>query len=171
MGVVIGETAEIGDDTTLYHGVTLGGTSWNKGKRHPSLGRNVVVGAGAKILGPIHVGDGAKVGSNAVVVRDVPAEATAVGIPARIVTAADRDRREAQAAKIGFSAYAISSDMDDPIVQAIHKLLDHAAATEERFNRLVALLQHEGVDCAEAKAVADAFDPKQINRMLESGDD
>jgi serine O-acetyltransferase len=167
MGVVIGETAEIGDDTTLYHGVTLGGTSWNKGKRHPTLGRGVVVGAGAKILGPIHIGDGAKVGSNAVVVRDVPSGATAVGIPARIVTAADQDRREAQAAKIGFSAYAISSDMDDPVVQAIHKLLDHAAATEERFNRLVALLQHQGMDCAEAKAVADAFDPGQINRMLE----
>jgi serine O-acetyltransferase len=167
MGVVIGETAEIGDDTTLYHGVTLGGTTWNKGKRHPTLGRNVVVGAGAKILGPIHVGDGAKVGSNAVVVRDVPAAATAVGIPARIVTAAEQDRHEKQAAKIGFSAYAISSDMDDPIVQAIHKLLDHAAATEERFNRLVTLLQREGVDCDAAKAVADAFDPRQINRMLE----
>jgi serine O-acetyltransferase len=167
MGVVIGETAEIGDDSTLYHGVTLGGTSWNKGKRHPTLGRNVVVGAGAKILGPIHVGDGAKVGSNAVVVRDVPAAATAVGIPARIVTAADQDRHETQAAKIGFSAYAISSDMDDPIVQAIHKLLDHAAANEERFNRLVTLLTQEGVDCRTAKAVADAFDPVQINRMLE----
>ena len=167
MGIVIGETAEIGDDTTLYHGVTLGGTSWNKGKRHPTLGRNVVIGAGAKVLGPIHVGDNAKIGSNAVVVRDVPADATAVGIPARIVTAADQDRREAQAAKIGFSAYAISSDMDDPVVQAIHKLLDHAAATEERFNRLVTLLQHEGMDCREAKAVADAFDPRQINKMLE----
>ena len=71
-GWSIGETAEIGDDTTLYHGVTLGGTSWNKGKRHPTLGRSVVVGAGAKILGPILVGDGAKVGSNAVVVKDVP---------------------------------------------------------------------------------------------------
>ena len=82
MGVVVGETAEIGDDTTLYHGVTLGGTSWNKGKRHPTLGRGVVVGAGAKILGPILVGDGAKVGSNAVVVKDVPPGATAVGIPA-----------------------------------------------------------------------------------------
>ncbi len=167
MGIVIGETAEIGDDTTLYHGVTLGGTSWNKGKRHPTLGRNVVIGAGAKILGPIHVGDGAKIGSNAVVVRNVPAQATAVGIPARIVTGDERDRRQAAAEKIGFSAYAISSDMDDPIVQAIHKLLDHAAATEERFNRLVKLLQHEGMDCAEAKAVADAFDPRQINKMLE----
>jgi serine O-acetyltransferase len=167
MGVVIGETAEIGDDTTLYHGVTLGGTSWNKGKRHPTLGRGVVVGAGAKILGPILIGDGAKIGSNAVVVRNVPAESTAVGIPARVVTSDDRDRREAQATKMGFSAYAISSDMDDPMVQAIHKLLDHAAATEERFNRLVALLQHEGMDCREAKEVADAFDPRQINKMLE----
>ena len=73
MGIVIGETAEIGDDCTLYHGVTLGGTSWNKGKRHPTLGKGVVIGAGAKILGPILVGDGAKIGSNAVVVRDVPA--------------------------------------------------------------------------------------------------
>jgi serine O-acetyltransferase len=167
MGVVIGETAEIGDDTTLYHGVTLGGTSWNKGKRHPTLGRGVVIGAGAKILGPILIGDGAKIGSNAVVVRNVPAESTAVGIPARVVTSDDRDRREAQATKMGFSAYAISSDMDDPMVQAIHKLLDHAAATEERFNRLVALLQHEGMDCREAKEVADAFDPRQINKMLE----
>ena len=167
MGVVIGETAEIGDDSTLYHGVTLGGTSWNKGKRHPTLGRGVVIGAGAKILGPIEVGDSAKIGSNAVVVRSVPAGATAVGIPARVVTTDDQDRREAQAARIGFSAYAISSDMDDPVVQAIHKLLDHAAATEERFNRLVTLLQHEGMDCGEAKAVADAFDPRQINKMLE----
>jgi serine O-acetyltransferase len=97
----------------------------------------------------------------------VTAGATAVGIPARIVTPDEADRREVQAAKIGFSAYAISSDMDDPMVQAIHKLLDHAAATEERFNRLVALLQHEGMDCREAKEVADAFDPRQINKMLE----
>src|SRR5512138_1109165 len=85
MGVVIGETAEVGDDCTIYHGVTLGGVSWNKGKRHPTLGKGVVVGAGAKILGPFVVGDGAKVGSNSVVVKAVPPGATVVGIPARIV--------------------------------------------------------------------------------------
>jgi serine O-acetyltransferase len=167
MGVVIGETAVVGDDCTLYHGVTLGGSSWNKGKRHPTLGRNVVLGAGAKVLGPILIGDGVKIGSNAVVVRDVPAGATAVGIPARLVTADQQDRREAQAAKIGFSQYAIAADMDDPIVQAIHRLLDHAAATEDRFEKLVDLLQRGGMDCADAKATAERFDPAQINKMLE----
>jgi serine O-acetyltransferase len=167
MGIVIGETAVVGDDCTLYHGVTLGGTSWNKGKRHPTLGRSVVVGAGAKILGPIDIGDDAKIGSNAVVVRDIPAGATAVGIPARVVSSEDRDRREAQAAKIGFSAYAISADMNDPVVQAIHKLLDHAAATDERMNRLVAELQRDGLEMTDAKATADRFDPAPINRMLE----
>ena len=83
MGVVIGETAEVGDDVTLYHGVTLGGTGKDKGKRHPTLGNNVVVGAGAKILGPILIGNDAKVGANAVVVKNVPDGATAVGIPAK----------------------------------------------------------------------------------------
>ena len=167
MGVVIGETAEIGDDCTLYHGVTLGGTSWNKGKRHPTLGKGVVIGAGAKVLGPILMGDGAKIGSNAVVVRDVPPGATAVGIPARVVNAEDQQRREATAAKLGFSAYAIAADMNDPMVQAIHKLLDHAAATDERFNRLVSQLVRDGLDCSDAKATADRFDPQQINKMLE----
>jgi serine O-acetyltransferase len=167
MGVVIGETAEVGDDCTLYHGVTLGGTSWNKGKRHPTLGRAVVVGAGAKILGPILVGDGAKVGSNAVVVRDVPAGATAVGIPARIVTGDQALRREQQAAKIGFSAYAISADMNDPMVQAVHSLLDHAASTDERLQKLIELLQAGGFECGDAKATADRFDPEQLNRMLD----
>jgi serine O-acetyltransferase len=167
MGVVIGETAEVGDDCTLYHGVTLGGVKWDKTKRHPTLGRAVVVGAGAKILGPVFVGDGAKVGSNAVVVRDVPAGATAVGIPARIVTGDDALRRERQAATIGFSAYAISADMNDPMVQAVHSLLDHAAATEERIEKLLALLQNLGFDCADAKATASLFDPERINRMLE----
>jgi serine O-acetyltransferase len=167
MGIVIGETAVIGDDCTLYHGVTLGGTSWHKGKRHPTLGRGVVIGAGAKVLGPIEVGDGAKIGSNAVVVRDVPAEATAVGIPARVVTAEDHARREEQAAKIGFSAYAISAEMDDPVVQAIHRLLDHAAATDERLERLVAQLQRDGLEMGDAKATAERFDPAPLNKLLE----
>jgi serine O-acetyltransferase len=167
MGIVVGETAEIGDDSTLYHGVTLGGTSWNKGKRHPTLGRGVVIGAGAKILGPILIGDNAKIGSNAVVVRDVAANATAVGIPARIVTEAEQDRRETQAERMGFSAYAIAADMNDPVVQAIHQMLDHAAASEERFDPLVAELKKNGLDCGDAKATADGFDPKQINKMLE----
>ena len=167
MGIVVGETAEIGDDCTLYHGVTLGGTSWNKGKRHPTLGRAVVIGAGAKVLGPILVGDGAKIGCNAVVVRDIPAGATAVGIPARIITSDDARRREAQATKIGFSAYAISADTNDPMVQAIHSLLDHAAATDASLQRLVEKLQRDGVDLAEVKATAEAFDPTHINKMLE----
>jgi serine O-acetyltransferase len=167
MGIVIGETAVVGDDCTLYHGVTLGGTSWKKGKRHPTLGRGVVIGAGAKVLGPVEIGDGAKIGSNAVVVRDVPPDATAVGIPARIVTAEDQARREEQAARIGFSAYAISADMDDPVVQAIHRLLDHAAATDERLERLVAQLQKDGLEMGDAKATAERFDPAPLNKLLE----
>jgi serine O-acetyltransferase len=167
MGVVIGETAEIGDDCTLYHGVTLGGTSWNKGKRHPTLGRGVVVGAGAKILGPITIGAEAKIGSNAVVVREIPPGATAVGIPARIVTAAEADLREDHARKMGFSAYAIAADMDDPVVQAIHRLIDHAAATDARMEALIAGLQQGGVDCGDAQAVADGFDPQRLNRMID----
>src|ERR1700693_3427084 len=111
MGIVIGETAEIGDGCTLYHGVTLGGTSWNKGKRHPTLGRDVVVGAGAKILGPFLVGDGAMVGSNSVVVKPVPAGATVVGIPARIVEAGPG---HGDVGRMAFDAYAGSGDLDDP---------------------------------------------------------
>ena len=160
MGIVIGETAEIADDCTLYHGVTLGGTSWKAGKRHPTLGKGVVIGAGAKILGPILVGDGAKIGCNAVVVRDVPAGATAVGIPARILTGDDAERRESHAAKMGFSAYAIAADMNDPMAQAIHRLIDHAAETDARMQDLIAHLKERGDDFGDAKATAAGFDPE-----------
>jgi len=119
MGVVVGETAEIGDGCTIYQGVTLGGTSLYKGaKRHPTLGRNVVIGAGAKVLGGFMVGDGAKVGSNAVVTKPVPAGATAVGNPARIIEAKTDAVREEVASKMGFSAYGVTQN-DDPLSQAI----------------------------------------------------
>ncbi len=166
MGVVIGETAEIGDDTTLYHGVTLGGTSWNKGKRHPTLGKGVVVGAGAKILGPILVADGAKVGSNAVVVKDVPPGATAVGIPARIIEDQRDQLREAHAAKLGFSAYGLSKAEDDPVAQAIRGLTDHTAELERRVESLMHELEqlraHE-----DAQAIADRFDPSPLRKVVD----
>jgi len=94
MGVVIGETAEIGDDVLLYHGVTLGGTGKDKGKRHPTLGNNVVIGAGAKVLGPIYIGSNSKVGANSVVLRDVPEGATAVGIPAKNIIKIKEEKSE-----------------------------------------------------------------------------
>ncbi len=128
MGVVIGETAEIGDDCTLYHGVTLGGTSWESGKRHPTLRNNVVVGAGAKILGPVVIGPGARVGSNAVVLKDVPEGATVVGIPGRVVSASQDElqrRRQEIACKMGFDAYGTTQDMPDPVATAINSMLDH----------------------------------------------
>lgn len=140
MGVVIGETAEIGDDVTLYHGVTLGGTTWSKGKRHPSLGNNVVVGAGAKILGPITIGENARVGSNSVVVKDVPAGATVVGIPGRVVAAkddAESHKRRAMAEKIGFDAYGQHhGQLPDPVTQAIDRILDHLHSVDDRLEKL-----------------------------------
>ena len=144
MGVVIGETAEIGDDCTLYHGVTLGGTSWNKGKRHPTLEKGVVVGAGAKILGPITIGEGAKIGSNAVVVKDVPAGATAVGIPARILDETQARQNDQAARKLGFSAYAISEDMNDPMVKAVHGLLNHSSCHRSTHRMDSAAAQKNG---------------------------
>jgi len=140
MGVVIGETAEICDDVTLYHGVTLGGTSWNKGKRHPTLANGVVVGAGAKVLGPITIGEGARVGSNAVVVKDVPPGATAVGIPARIIQGEQDKAREEKAAKLGFSAYAVTRD-DDPVSKAIEGLIDHSVDIDKRLESLAHALE------------------------------
>lgn len=138
MGVVIGETAELGDDCTLYHGVTLGGTSWNKGKRHPTLRPGVVIGAGAKVLGPIVVGEGAKIGSNAVVVKDVPAGATALGIPARVILDEQDKTREEKAAKLGFSAYAVTAKAeDDPLAKAVQGLLDHSVDMDKRIELIL----------------------------------
>lgn len=167
MGVVIGETAEIGDDVTLYHGVTLGGTSWNKGKRHPTLGNGVVIGAGAKVLGPITVAEGAKVGSNAVVVKAVPAGATAVGNPARIIDGEQAQRREAKAEKMGFSAYAVARDMDDPLAKAIHGLVDHAAETDRRLELLVKRLEAAGIRLADLEEAHDHFDPGYLNKIVD----
>ncbi len=157
MGVVVGETAEIGDDCTLYHGVTLGGTSWAKGKRHPTLGNGVVIGAGAKILGPILIGDGAKIGSNAVVVKPVPAGATAIGIPARLV--------ESQEAGGRFAAYGVPRDMNDPVVQALHELIDHSADTDQRIEHILAELQRLGLKIE--NDVDSRLDATHLNKMVD----
>ncbi len=151
LGVVIGETTEIGDDVTLYQGVTLGGTSWEKGKRHPTLHDDVVVGAGPKILGPIEVNSGARVGSNAVVVKDVPAGATMIGTPARVAkrheAASEDDRRRAETArKIGFDAYGATGDMPDPVANAINSILDHVHYTDQRLEEMCRALRHLGAD-------------------------
>ena len=127
MGVVIGETAEIGDDCTLYHGVTLGGTTWKKGKRHPTLGNNVVIGAGAKILGPIILGDDVRVGSNSVVVKSVDNAQTVVGVPARVL-------KDSKKQTDHFESYAVGTDVDDPTVKAINSILSHIHDMDEQLN-------------------------------------
>lgn len=167
MGVVIGETAVIGDDVTLYHGVTLGGTSWNKGKRHPTLAHGVVVGAGAQILGPITIGERAKVGSNAVVVKDVPAGATAVGNPARIIDSEQAQKREEKAGQMGFSAYALGDKQDDPLAKAIHGLLDHAVETDRRVAYLLQKLEAMGVPLEDELATVDKFDPQYLSKIVD----
>jgi serine O-acetyltransferase len=127
MGVVIGETAQIGDDCTLYHGVTLGGTTWKKGKRHPTLGNNVVIGAGAKILGPIALGDNVRVGSNSVVVKSVDNAQTVVGVPARVL-------KDSKTQTDHFESYAVGTDVDDPTVKAINSILSHIHDMDEQLN-------------------------------------
>ncbi len=143
-GVVIGETAEIGDDVTLYQGVTLGGRTLNQGKRHPTLGNNVVVGAGAKILGPFLVGDDARIGSNAVVLEAVPAGATVVGIPGRVVRCKNQNTNclelvqgqgKAEPAHV-FDAYGVAGDTDDPIETAVEQLQEQVAELRAELDRL-----------------------------------
>jgi|TARA_B110000503_G_scaffold134690_1_gene214074 serine O-acetyltransferase len=146
MGIVIGETAEIGDDVTVYQGVTLGGTSWQKGKRHPTLEDGVIVGAGAKVLGPFTVGKNARVGSNAVVTKEVPEGATVVGIPGRVVRLKGERalpfsaEQEELAKRMGFDAYGVA-EMPDITAHAIKALLDHVTAQNQRIDRMCASLQ------------------------------
>lgn len=151
-GVVIGETAVIGDDCTLYHGVTLGGTSWNKGRRHPTLGNGVMVGAGAKVLGPIELGDEVRVGANSVVHRNVPAGKTVVGIPGRVVQASRHASDH---------PYGINLDhhlIPDPVGKAIACLLD-------RIRELEAQLGQRREDCEEPCPSCEALD------VCDSGED
>jgi serine O-acetyltransferase len=170
MGVVIGETAEVGDGCTIYHGVTLGGTSLYKGaKRHPTLGRDVVVGAGAQVLGGFSVGDGARIGSNAVVVKPVPAGATAVGNPARIIQAEADVRREQAASQMGFSAYGLTQN-DDPLSQAMRGLIDNAASQEHQIALLwqaIEKLSEAQKDCVPADAARqESFEADKLNRLM-----
>ena len=170
MGVVIGETAVIGDGCTIYQGVTLGGTSLAKGsKRHPTLGRGVVVGAGAKVLGGFDVGDGAAIGSNAVVTKPVPAGATAVGIPARIIQAEDAARREEAASKLGFSAYGITQS-DDPLSQAMKGLIDNASSQEHQIALLWAAIEKlssQQQDCVPQDAARkECFEADKLQQLV-----
>ncbi len=166
-GVVIGETAEVGDECTIYQGVTLGGTSLSKGaKRHPTLGRGVIVGAGAQILGGFTVGEGAKIGSNAVVVKEVPAGATAVGNPAHIVKRDVQKMREEAAARV-FAAYGVTPNGDDdPLSTAIHGLVNHVAAQEQQISIIVGILKEAGM-CCDALPNVDKLDPEDINKLVE----
>ncbi|MEM6405302.1 MAG: serine O-acetyltransferase [Pseudomonadota bacterium] len=157
MGVVIGETAVVGNDCTLYHGVTLGGTSWQKGARHPRLGNQVVVGAGAKILGPIEIGSGARIGSNAVVLKPVPADSTVVGVPGHLIrpgnhSADDTQRRTKMAYKLGFDAYGATRDAPDPMADALHRTLDHLHVLEHKMQTLCEVMRTSGMIAADKMA-------------------
>lgn len=143
MGVVVGETAEIGDDCTLYHGVTLGGTSWRAGKRHPTLGSNIVIGAGAKILGPIVIGNNARIGSNAVVVKDVAVGATIVGVPGRAVvsgralmTKIASEHRGEPGKKEEFQAYGQPVHVSDPLVQILEQVIGRLDSLDQRMGEI-----------------------------------
>jgi serine O-acetyltransferase len=171
MGVVVGETAEIGDGCTIYQGVTLGGTSLYKGtKRHPTLGKDVVVSAGAKVLGGFLVGDGAKIGSNAVVIKPVPAGATAVGIPARIIPS--KTGESADVTITQFSAYGITLE-DDPVSQAMKGLIDNASSQEHQIALLwqaIEKLSESGKshqDCVpDDAALQETFEADKLNQLM-----
>ncbi len=178
MGVVIGETAEVGDDCTIYQGVTLGGTSLYRGeKRHPTLGRGVVVGAGAQVLGGFAVGDEARIGSNAVVIKPIPAGATAVGNPARVITPdverepeaprAEDEKYEQTELHVEFSAYGVSHQADDPLLKTLHALLDHAEETDRRLQVLINRLAQTGVTFDETAEKCDEFDAQRLSRMVD----
>ena len=175
MGVVIGATAEVGDDCTIYQGVTLGGTSVARGaKRHPTLGKGVIIGANSQVLGGFTVGDNARVGANAVVLRPVPAGATAVGNPARIIEAAADASREVTAAKMGFSAYGLTQG-DDPVSQAMKGLIDNASGQEHQIALLWQAIEKLSAsarelpppDCVPGEAkTTETFDADRLNRLV-----
>ncbi len=172
MGVVVGETAEIGDGCTIYQGVTLGGTSLYKGtKRHPTLGRNVVVSAGAKVLGGFVVGDGAKIGSNAVVIKPVPAGATAVGIPARILPSKSGESADVTAPADKFAAYGITLE-DDPLSLAMKGLIDNASSHEHQIALLWQAIEkvsssQRGEDCVPQDAArTECFEAEKLTQLV-----
>ncbi len=171
MGIVIGEMTEIGDEVTIYQGVTLGGTSLVKGaKRHPTLERGVIVGANACILGGFTVGEGARVGSGAVVTKPVPAGATAVGNPARIIEAKGDAQREEAAARMGFSAYGVTQG-DDPVALAMKGLIDNAAGHEHQiallWQAIAKLSEEERKDCVPQGAQqGEHFDAAELTRLV-----
>lgn len=171
MGVVVGETAEIGDGCTIYQGVTLGGTSLYKGaKRHPTLGKDVVVSAGAKVLGGFVVGDGAKIGSNAVVIKPVPAGATAVGIPARIIQSKAGVSADVTTEK-KFQAYGVTLE-DDPVSQAMKSLIENASSHEHQIALLWKAIEklseaRKNGDCVPADAaLREHFEADRLNQLV-----
>lgn len=165
-GVVIGATAEVGDDCTIYQGVTLGGTALQPGrKRHPTLERGVIVGAGAKVLGAFTVGAYAKVGSNAVLLKALPAGATAVGNPAHIVQKDAGAQRDGASAG-PFAAYGVTPNGDDPLSKALHALIRHAAAQERQIERIGAALKAAGLDCQPWQD-CDKVDSIQLNKLVD----
>ncbi len=172
MGVVVGETAEIGDGCTIYQGVTLGGTSLYKGaKRHPTLGKNVVVSAGAKVLGGFTVGDNAKIGSNAVVIKPVPAGATAVGIPARIILSKEGESADVATSDPKFSAYGITNE-DDPVSQALRGLVSSATTQDQQIALLWQALEQlvrtgKVGDCLPSEAsLKECFEAEKLNQLI-----